>query len=143
MGHVTTKVKVENMFDLAAHRKGKNGRRGPRARTVVIPDALVDTGATHLCLPGRYIRQLGLPLRRRVRLRTATGAASFKMYSGALLTIQGRDQECEVVELPGNAPALVGVIPLEGLDLTVDPLARRVVGKHGRRRFALLYRAKG
>jgi hypothetical protein len=33
--------------------------------------------------------------------------------------------------MPGNGEALLGVIPLESLDLMVDPVDQQVVGKHG------------
>ena len=141
MGQVTVRIKVENLFDrVFARRRKVNGRAPAKVRSIVIPDALVDTGATDLCLSRSCIKRLGLPFRRRVRSRTATGIAHFRLYAGALLTVQGREQECNVLELPGKAPALVGVIPLEGLDLTVDPVARRLVGKHGKQRTTLLYR---
>jgi hypothetical protein len=43
------------------------------------------------------------------------------------------------VELPDDAPALVGVIPLEGLDYMVNPTTQTLVGKHGAKRITLMY----
>ena len=139
MGHVMVKAKVENIFDWAKAHETK-GKKKPRIRTVIIPDAMVDTGATSLCLPARMVKKLGLiPYPEEVKAQSANGPITCKMYRGALLTINGRTEECAVMELPDSAPALIGVIPLEGLDFVVDPIEQKLVGKHGRQRVTLLY----
>ncbi len=40
---------------------------------------------------------------------------------------------CDVVELPDDCPALIGQIPLEGLEFIVDPVKHQLVGNpaHG------------
>ena len=138
VGHVTVTMKVENYVDWAQARKAK-GKRKPRIRTVHVPDALMDTGATYLSLPSRMIKQLGLGYLKEVSAESATGTITCKLYGVALLTVNGRSELCTVMELPDSAPALVGVIPLEGLDFIVDPIAQELVGKHGRDRVVLLY----
>ncbi|MGD0089593.1 MAG: hypothetical protein ABSE73_06695 [Planctomycetota bacterium] len=135
-GHVHTTIKVENFFDWTRVQEKK--RR--RIRTVIIPDALVDRGTMHLCLPSRCIKELGL--KRYPGTITATTAASVverQLYGGVLLTIEDLTEECAVAELPDNAPALVGVAPLEGLDYTVDPTTQSLIGKHGKKRVMLMY----
>jgi len=140
MGHTLVTIKVQNVADWMAGQEPKRDPKPPAVRTVIIPDALVDTGTTYLCLPTRYIKQLGLKLRpRTVRATTATGMVQRKMYAGALLTIEDRTDEFAVLELPNNVPALVGVIPLEGLDYTVDPTTQKLIGKHGAKRIVLMY----
>jgi predicted aspartyl protease len=136
MGHMHVTIKVENFVDWANAQEGK--RR--RIRTVIIPDALVDTGSTYLCLPSRYIKELGLKLfPRRMSATTATGVVERRLYGGALLSIEDRTDEFAVAELPDEAPALIGGIPLEGLDYVVDPTTQRLVGKHGKKRVMLMY----
>ena len=140
MGHTLVTIKVENVGDWLAAQARKGARKSPRIRTVTIPDALVDTGTTYLCLPARYIKQLGLrPLPQTVRATTASGIVERRLYVGALLTIGGRTDEFAVAELPDEAPALVGVIPLEGLDYVVDSTTQTLVGKHGTTRMMLMY----
>ena len=139
MGHVTATIKVENYVDWVQARSSKKKKK-PRVRAVIIPDALVDTGATHLSLPARYIKELGLvPYPGEVSAETASGTVTRRMYGGAWLTVEGRSEECSVIELPDTAPALIGVIPLEGMDFIVDPVEQKLVGKHGRKRVCLLY----
>ncbi len=47
--------------------------------------------------------------------------------------ILGRDCTVDVMEVPDEVPVLVGQIPLEMLDLVVDPRRRRLTGnpEHG------------
>ncbi|MBI4703536.1 MAG: hypothetical protein HY744_20690, partial [Deltaproteobacteria bacterium] len=42
------------------------------------------------------------------------------------LEILGRETTCDALVLPEGATALVGQIPLEALDLVVDPKSREV-----------------
>jgi hypothetical protein len=42
-----------------------------------------------------------------------------------------RDTECKAVVLPGEEDVLLGALPLEGMDLTVNPLRNEVTGAHG------------
>lgn len=98
-----------------------------------VPDALVETGAAMLSLPRKYIAQLGLvPVRQRPA-RTAAGMTTLQIYDVVRLTVEGRDVPCEVAELPDECPALIGQIPLEGLDFVVDPVNQRLIGnpEHG------------
>ncbi len=93
-------------------------------------EALVDTGAMHLVVPSPLAEQLGL-----VRLR-----------SQAVTMADGRDgvydqTEPVTVEVLGRAYALsalvmghtvlLGAIVLEGLDLAVDPVRRRLMPNLG------------
>jgi predicted aspartyl protease len=139
MGLVTVTIKVENYVDWARAQTA-TGPRKPRIRTVIIPDALVDTGTMHLCLPRRYIKALGLlPLPGKMMAETANGLVERTVYGGAQLTLQGRLDEFHVTELPDTVPALVGVIPLEALDFVVDPTTQSLVGKHGKKRVTVMY----
>ena len=136
MGHTRVRVKIQNVFDWGAAQDKKERR----IRTITIPNALVDTGATYLSLPTRYIRKLGLrPLGRTVPVTTAVGVVEKPLYAGAMLTIEDRTAEFSVLELPDKTPALVGVLVLEALDYMVDPTTEKLVGKHGKKQVILLY----
>src|SRR5262245_49831832 len=65
--------------------------------------------------------------------RTSAGSVVLDMYGVVKLTIQGRDWNGDVVELPDECPALIGQLPLEGLDFVVDPAGQRLNGnpEHG------------
>jgi predicted aspartyl protease len=131
MGRVTTEVRVENLEDLWAERKG--GLASHLVRRTDLVDALVDTGATTLALPSRYIAQLGLKKTREKVAVFSRGNGPVSRYDAVRVTMMGRDGVVEVMEVPDDVPPLVGQIPLEMLDLVVDPQPRKLTGNpaHG------------
>jgi clan AA aspartic protease len=131
MGKVNVAARIENLNDLYEVSKGL--RKPEEVRRLEVPDALVDTGATYLSLPGKLIQQLGLQSYHTRRVRTTTGVREAMIYGMAQLTVQGRDCRVEVAEVPDDCPVLIGQIPLELLDFVVDPTNQRLVGNpfHG------------
>lgn len=131
MGRVIVEVHIENLKDLWEVESGQRDKGD--ARSVTIPDALIDTGATGLNLPARFIAQLGLTKSRERRMRTANGPRDASVYEAVRLTIQGRDCVVEVTEVDDDIPTLIGQIPLEWLDFVVDPRNQRLIGNpaHG------------
>ena len=131
MGRVVTEVTVENLGDLYAVRKGELAPE--KIRRVSIPQALVDTGATYLSLPASVIQKLGLSKAFTKHVMTSRGPADANVYDAVWMTIQGRSCTQDVMEVPDPVPALVGQLPLEALDLVVDPVNQKVIGnpEHG------------
>jgi predicted aspartyl protease len=126
MGAVTVEATVQNVADVY---NATTGQLAPeKIRSIKVNDALVDTGATMLGLPQRFIKELGLiPVRER-RARTPAGPATFNIFGTVRLTIQDRMTNCDVVEQTDDCPTLIGQIPLEGLDFLVDPISRKLIG---------------
>lgn len=139
MGRVTIEATVENLKDLWAVEQGFIPPE--QVRRIILSDALVDTGATHLGLPLRLITELGLSAGQTRRLRTAAGIVEGTFYNAVRLTIQGRDCVADVLGLPDDAPPLIGQVPLELLDFVVDPKNQRLIGnpEHGGEWMADLY----
>ena len=102
--------------------------RPEEVRSVEI-DALVDTGAMTLVLPADVVENLGLREAGRRKVRYANGdVAEIPWVAGVRLTVLGRETvTTALVERAGKTPR-IGQIPLEELDLLVDPtsLALRV-----------------
>ena len=138
MGKVLVSAKIENLNDLFNASQGLI--KAEEVRALEVAEALVDTGATTLSLPKRFVSQLGLrPVRRRQAV-TAAGPTNL-MYGIVRLTIQGRDWNGDVVEVPDNCPVLIGQLPLEGLDFVVDAVGQRLIGNpaHGGEQIIELY----
>ena len=114
----TTRIELENLKDLHAVELGVINSEDVRRLTV--EDALVDTGATGLCLPKSLIEQLGLTPLRNIRVQTANGPAERTFYSEVKYTVLERSYSIQVTDLPKDAPVLVGHMILEALDLCVD-----------------------
>ena len=131
VGRVTTRIQIENLEDLWAARNGRMKKED--VRRVDVMEALVDAGCTMLALPKRYIDLLGLEKNREKNVITTAGVRTASDFDAVRLTIMGRDCVVEVVEVPDIVPALVGQIPLEAMDLVVNPLAGTLTGNpaHG------------
>jgi predicted aspartyl protease len=131
MGRVTTEATIENQGDLWNVATGKLAEDA--VRRITVSDALADTGATLLSLPTRLIQQLGLAKMGVRRTTSAAGVINASMYSAVRLTIQGRQCLLDVMEVPDSVPVLIGQIPLEHLDLVVNPSSRTLTGNpaHG------------
>ena len=91
-----------------------------QVRSITVDNALVDTGATRLCLPADVIQQLGLKLTATIDAQTATGPQSVNVYEGLKLTVEGREGRYDCVELPAGQTPLLDLIPLEDLGLEPD-----------------------
>ena len=114
----TTEIKLANLSDLFLVQVGAMDAEDVRRLTV--EDALVDTGATGLCLPTSLIERLGLtPIEKRTA-RTAAGIVERTVYSEVEYTMLDRTYSIRVTNLPEGSPVLVGHMLLEQLDLCVD-----------------------
>ena len=104
-----------------------------QVRRVVVSDALVDTGATLLSLPTRVIQELGLQPVSTKRITSSSGVGEGALSDTMRLTVQGRSCTMDVLEVPDTVPALLGQIPLEHLDFTIDLRGHSLVGNpaHG------------
>jgi len=87
--------------------------------------ALVDTGALHLCIPEHLAMQLQLsPLKQR-EVQTADGKSHLVDYVGPIkISLLGR--ECFTGALVMGNQVLLGAIPMEDMDLIVEPARMRV-----------------
>jgi clan AA aspartic protease len=139
MGRVTVAAKIENWGDLYMVEKGLI--QPDHVHRIEVSDALVDTGAAALSMPKSLIDQLGLiPFRSRTA-RTSAGMVTFKVYGAARLTVQGRECQVDVVELPEGSSVLIGQVPLELLDFVVDPRNQCLIGNpaHGGEQMLEMY----
>ena len=114
----TTRIELANQEDLVLVKAGVLNPEDVRKLT--IENALVDTGATGLCLPTSLIRQLGLTPLRNIRAQTASGTIDRTVYSQVKYTVLERSDFITVTDLPEDAPVLVGHMILEALDLCLD-----------------------
>jgi predicted aspartyl protease len=131
VGKVLVPAVVENLDDLFA--AGKGELPADQVRRVSVGDALVDTGATGLLVPSRFVSALGLqPLRVRPA-RTIAGPTPLQVYRAVRLSVQGRDCISDVAEIPDEFSVVIGQVPLELMDWVVDPRGQRLMGnpEHG------------
>jgi len=123
MGKVIVRIKLTNYGDIILRRL-KLAKGNPRTVEV---EALVDTGATPLYLKPSVIKKLGLARTHTVRSRTSNGDAVRFKYEAVELELMDRHETFDVTEVRENVPNLLGQVPLEVLDLVVDPKGRRLI----------------
>lgn len=128
MGRILTNIKIENAVDSSLAQQGRIPSDEVRKIEV---EALVDTGASLLCLPKSQIETLGLRKIGTRQVTTATGKVERDFYGDARLTVLNRDCAIDVIELPENTPVLLGYIALENLDLIPDPTKETLYPAHG------------
>jgi len=131
MGKVLVAARIENIGDL--HGVDQSTLSADAVRTVIVPDALVDTGATGLSMPASLLAGLGLKHLRTRQARTSAGEIQVRLFGAVRLTVQGRDYPVDVTELPDGCPVLIGQIPLEAMDFVVDVTRHQLTGNpaHG------------
>jgi len=87
--------------------------------------ALVDTGALHLCIPEHLVMQLQLSHLKQREVQTADGKSHLIDYVGPIkISLLGR--ECFTGALVMGNQVLLGAIPMEDMDLIIEPARMRV-----------------
>jgi len=124
MGRTTEKVKIANFGDQLKAAEGIIKHSDIRTAEV---EAIVDTGATYLCLPPEVIQRLGLVFHTEVVVATANGYVTRRLYLGAKAEIQGRSTLVTVMENDLKTPPLIGYILLEELDFVVDAKTKKII----------------
>ncbi len=124
MGRIIEKIKVSNYADVF---KSTEGQISPEQIRSVELDAVVDTGATYVCLPRKVIEKLGLHFYTEAKIRTANGQATRKIFQGVEIEIKNRKFVMDVMENNPDTPPLIGYLILESLDLVIDPKQQAVI----------------
>lgn len=90
-------------------------------------EAMVDTGATYVCLPSSLLRRIGVVPHERRSFVLADGSRIEQDVGRAWVRLDGREEVTLVVfGTEGSAP-LLGAVALETFGLAVDPMARRLL----------------
>ncbi|GAB6391837.1 MAG: aspartyl protease family protein [Treponematales bacterium] len=129
MGDVRANITLKNADDMSQVRNGVIKEKEARQATVSV---LVDTGCHTVVLTEETARRLGVVMRDPQVVTLAGGEKKEGMKAGAV-EIHWKDRYtiCFPVVLPGEKDDLMGVIPLEDMDLLVDPVNGRLAGVHG------------
>ncbi|MDR3325555.1 MAG: hypothetical protein LBS82_06205 [Spirochaetaceae bacterium] len=129
MGEVVEKITLVNAIDAGMARRGVIKEADVRQVTV---DALVDTGAGPLVITEALRLQLGLEIEKEDEVHLA-GDIPLKCTKAELVDIHWEDRytSSRPIVFPKGHETLLGVIPLEDMDLLVNPVDRCLQGVHG------------
>jgi clan AA aspartic protease len=137
MGQVLTEITLVNVEDAAYARGGFISNDKVRKETV---QAVVDTGAMRLVITEELFQKLGLVHTRDLNANLADGSKlTCKVTSGVYVHWNNRSTVVNAVVKPRIERVVLGLIPLEGMDLMVDPCNQTLVGVHGDEEVCIVY----
>ena len=135
MSVVYTEITLKNEIDSAFAEKGYIKADEIRQMTV---QAVVDTGAWTLVINEDIRQKLGLRDKGFGEANLADGQKAYYPMAGPLeIRWKNRRMIGEALVMPDAPDALLGALPLEHMDLTINPQAeaegfsRELVGVHG------------
>jgi len=125
MGLTYAEIKLANTVEEQLARLGKMPEKDVKSMTAKV---LVDTAATYLCINENIANQLGTALRRTDVITVLEDGTQKKSNLVGPITIYflNRSTVVEAVVLPGNEQPLLGVIPMEAMDVIIDPLTQQL-----------------
>lgn len=125
MGPVYAELELVSGDDLALVRRGLLKADQVKRMSV---SALVDTGASTLCVNEMVKAQLDLPVVDQRPVQLADGSIQlFDVVGPVEIHFQNRRSTLNALVLPGETEVLLGTIPLEDMDVLIDPQKRQLV----------------
>jgi len=123
-------------FDVANHVDVLYAQQGlldpDKVRRLTI-SGVVDSGVTRLVLPEKVAKELGLPIKGKVKVRYADNHTATRIaVNEAHVELLGRDGVFTAIVEPKRKTALIGAIVLEDLDFLVDCTQQRLVPRDPR-----------
>ena len=129
MGEVKEKITLRNVADLV--RAGDKHITEQEIRQITI-EAVVDTGTMSLVMGEETCKRLGLAIEKESAVSLAGGVKQPCKVTGPVeIRWKDRDTACKAIVLSGKEEVLLGCIPLEDMDLIVNPVERCLAGAHG------------
>ena len=129
MGFVNAEITMINSADSSICQRGLIKEQEIRSIKV---QAVVDTGAMDLIIPEELRQKLGLLVKGETFARIANGQrVACKRTEAVEIWWKDRSSAVSALVIPGGEEVLMGVIPLENLDLIVNPNTQELEGAHG------------
>ena len=125
MGMVYADIELMNGFDLQLAKHGKISGDEVRRMTVRM---LVDSGCGTLAINGNIRTQLGLRTRQERTMQMADeSVVTLDVVGPVEIRFENRRSILEAVVLPGDAEPLLGAIPMQDMDVLIDPHRHRLI----------------
>jgi len=125
MGMVHADMELINGFDLQLAKHGQLAEDKVRRMMVRM---LVDSGRGTLAINDSICKQLGLHKQESRTMRMADESVVTLDVVGPIeLRFENRRSNMDAVVLPGNAEPVLGTIPMQDMDVLVDPHRHRLI----------------
>ena len=129
MGTVYAEITLKNAGDFIRVKEGLIIEQNVRKAKI---SAVVDTGAMTLVISEAVCEELGLEIQEQKVATLANNTKEIcKVTEPVEIQWKNRRTSCEAMVIPGAETVLLGAIPLEGMDLMVNPVNLELVGVHG------------
>ena len=137
MGQVFANITLKNAGDVTLVQYGYKKEHEIRVKTMPI---LVDTGAITLIINDDICQELGLNLREDQSARLADNTRiTVHIADPVEISWKNRKMTCQPWVIPHAEKPLLGLIPLENMDLMIDPVNRELVGVHGDEQVGIIF----
>ena len=129
MGETYTEITLKNAIDVGEVKRKLMKKADVRQLTLRI---MADTGSSDLVINEKMRKKLGLRLESTEVITLADNHKVTCHYTEPV-AVHWKDRltYCKAAVMPGGAEPLLGFIPMEGLDVIVNPKLEEVVGAHG------------
>ncbi len=124
MGKIITVLHVINHIEEILAESGNLPKED--VHQLQLNDVLIDTGATTLCLPSKYVKELKLKKSRIVNVQTVHGIHEKRIYEDVTVKLGERHAVVDCIEIDDFAQPLLGVIPLEAMGIELDLQNQRI-----------------
>lgn len=125
MGLIKTNIDLSNSYDLISYKKGLISKEQIKKISV---EALVDTGAYMLCINEIILHQLGLEIIDKRPAVLADGSIKDLNVAGPVdIQFENRRTVTQALVLPGDSQVLLGSIPMEDMDVIVEPKNQKLI----------------
>ena len=119
MGLIRTEIELLSSEDMLAARRGRLPESEIKRAKVI---ALVDSGAYMLAINEQLKTQLDLAVLGNQVAELADGTRiSLEIVGPVEVRFENRSTSVRAMVLPGNAEVLLGSIPMEDMDVLIDP----------------------
>ena len=130
-------ITLENIVDRGLANRGYIKEAEIRTLTV---QAMPDTGAWTLVINEDVREKLGLTIQGSAVSTLADGKTSnYPITESVKIQWKNRSISLPAVVVAEGKEVLLGAMPLEGMDLIVDPVHKRLAGAHGDQPLHVLY----
>ena len=137
MGTFREEITLENILDRGFAKHGYI--KETEVRTLKV-DAMPDTGAWTLVINEELRQKLGLEIKEMRNSTLADGkTSSYAITESVNIYWKNRFTALPAVVVPGAKEVLLGALPLEAMDLIVDPVRQQLAGAHGDEPLHILY----
>lgn len=125
MGLIYAEIDLISVDDMVLHRRGFLDESKIKQVRV---EALVDSGAYMLCINENIKAQLDLPLIEKQFSRMADETLlELEVVGPVEIRFENRSTTVRAIVLPGNSEVLLGAIPMEDMDVLIDPKRQKLV----------------